>query len=157
MWSPIMPCMRRSFNFIVLAFFTLCAGCITWATPQPMTQAEVKALETRFVDAPLAKVYDAAIEALFDLGYTVTHSDKSSGLVVGERQKEKVWTVFENGVWQTREGFDSFQITLLIQPETKKQTKVRIKTAINKEQRMNKRAIDEVWVYIERQVLMKAK
>lgn len=152
-----MPCMQRSFKFIVLALFALCAGCITWAAPQPMTQAEVAALETRFVDAPLAKVYDAAVEALFDLGYTVTHSDKSSGLVVGERQKEKVWTVFENGMWQTRQGFESFQITLLIQPETKKQTKVRIKTAINKEQRMNKRAIDDVWIFIERQVLMGAK
>ncbi len=120
-----------------------------------MTQSEITALETRFVDAPFNKVYDAAIEALFDLGYTLLHSDKTSGIVVGERQKKNTWTIFEDGQFKTQEGTDSFQINILIQAETKKQTKVRIKTAMNKEQTVNKRAIDEVWVYIERQVLMK--
>lgn len=149
-----MRSMRRNFRCLATVWLLLGTACITWGE-KPMTQSEMTALETRYVDAPLEKVYTAAVEALFDLGYTITHSDKVSGVVVGEKQKEKTWTVFENGQWQTRQGFDAFQITLLIHPETKKQTKVRIKTAFNKEQRVNKRAIDEVWVFIERQVLMK--
>jgi hypothetical protein len=135
---------------IFFLLIPLISSCISFGGSQP-GQAAAKEIETRSVDASFGKVYDAAIESLFDLGYTITHSDKESGVVVGERQRRRAWLVLDD---EPHDRFDAFQITLLIRPKGKQQTKVRIKTAVNKQRRFNKQAINDVWVLIERQVML---
>jgi len=145
--------------FLLFLGFTL-AGCATTGTGR-MGQAALKAFETREIDAPFELVYAAAVEGLFDLGYTIAHSDKGSGVIVGEKRVEKQgagWMRFNDSankvVRPESDYYNTLQITLLIRSIDESSTKIRIKTAVNKEPKLDKEAIDEVWLYIERQVLM---
>lgn len=148
-----MPRNSRKIIGILFSLFLVSCGL----GQKKMGQAELKYFETRPLDAPFTAVYSASVEAMFDLGYTITHSDKDSGLVVGEKRKKK------SGTWivgdlpegkKVEDYYDFVQLTLLVKPDGAKASKVRIKTAINKELALDKKAIDEVWVYIQRQVLM---
>lgn len=127
-----------------------------WVTSgQQIGQAELKNFETRTIDAKFDDVYAAATEALFDLGYQIRHSEKASGLIVGEQRTNYSESVYlGKGVWDRRDKQRVYEITLLIKPESKKATNVRIKTSTDGQPRLNKDAIDKVWVYIDRQVLM---
>lgn len=132
------------------------SGC-AWLTSgdSQMGQAQIKNFETRTVDSKFDDVYAAATEALFDLGYQIRHSEKASGLIVGEQRTQYSETVYlGKGIWDKRDKQHVYEITLLIKPESKKSTNVRIKTSIDGQPRLNKDAIDKVWVYIDRQVLM---
>lgn len=136
------------------------AGC-AFLQESGMGQAEVTALETRAVDAPFEKVYAAAEESLFDLGYTILHSDKASGVLVGEKQERNYqpeWITIPNTNNQIprpqAELYDTLDLTFLIKANGARSTNVRIKTDINKQQHLNRRAINDAWLYVQRQVLM---
>lgn len=149
--------MRGIMNrIVVMVCLLLIPGC-GWLMSgnQQVGQAQLKNFETRTVDAKFDDVYAAATEALFDLGYQIRHSEKASGLIVGEQHYNYSETVYlGKGVWDKRDKQRVYEITLLIKPESKKSTNVRIKTSIDGQPRLNKDAIDKVWVYIDRQVLM---
>lgn len=148
--------MRHSI-FLWVVLFAGLSGCgwLLGGNQQQVGQAQIKNFETRTIDAKFDDVYAAATEALFDLGYQIKHSEKASGLIVGEQQQNYTESVYlGKGVWDRRDKKTVYDITLLIKPDGKKQTNVRIKTSINGEPRLNKDAIDKVWVYIDRQVLM---
>lgn len=147
--------MRLLWIPVALMFFPAC-GWLTSGSQQP-GQAEIKNFETRTVDATFDSVYAAATEALFDLGYQIKHSEKASGLIVGEQHYNYSESVYlGKGIWDRRDKQRVYEITLLIKPEKKKSTNVRIKTSIDGQPRLNKDAIDKVWVYIDRQVLMES-
>jgi hypothetical protein len=155
-------------NFFKITMILLCSfmeftlsGCVT-TEGVGMGQAAMTAFETRTIDAPFEQVYVAATEGLFDLGYTIRHTDKNSGVLVGEKKMEKPdagWMRFSdalgNIVRPESDYYNTFQVTLFIQPAEEQTAKVRIKTAINEQPQLNKKAIDEIWLYIDRQVLMK--
>lgn len=153
--------LRRLFQQSVLSIMlVLLVSCVGMGEKR-MGQAAIKNLETREVDASFDEVYAAATEALFDLGYTIIHSDKDSGVLVGEKRQKKSnrgWIIFGETMGgqkiPEKEMYDMLQLTLLVRPKTDSSSKVRIKTAVNKEKKLDKKAIDEVWIYIERQVLM---
>lgn len=151
--------MRKRIIPILLCFgFVSAWGC--GMEGKRMTQSELKYFETRPIDAPFDAVYEAAIEAFFDLGYTMTHSDRGSGVLVGEKRRKKpgAWLLGDIPKGESPENYyDMLQLTILVKNKGKAASKVRIKTAINKEVALDKEAIDEVWVYIERQVLMEEK
>lgn len=144
--------MRLLWVVVALSLFPAC----TWLTSgDDGGQAGLKNAETRTVDAPFDDVYAAATEAMFDLGYQVRHSERASGLIVGEQRENFSETVYlGKGIWDRRDKQRVFEITLLIKPEGKKSTHVRIKTSVDGKARLNKDAVDKVWVYIDRQVLM---
>lgn len=139
-----------------LLLLVLVSGC-TWVTTgnQQVGQAQLKNFETRTVDAPFDAVYAAATEALFDLGYQIRHSEKASGVIMGEQYYNYTESVYlGKGAYDKRDKKKVYEITLLIKPEDKKSTNVRIKTSTDGQPRLNKEAIDKVWVYIDRQVMM---
>lgn len=141
---------------IVAIVFSPACGWLTTGY-QPAGQAELKNFETRTVDSKFDDVYGAATEALFDLGYQIRHSEKASGLIVGEQSQKYSETVYlGKGIWDRRDKQHVYEITLLIKPETKKTTNVRIKTSYDGQPSLNKDAIDKVWVYIDRQILMES-
>lgn len=143
---------------MIVAAAAVLSGC-GWLTSgsQQVGQAQIKNFETRSVDATFDSVYAAATEALFDLGYQIKHSEKASGLIVGEQRENFSETVYlGKGIWDRRDKQRIFEITLLIKSETKATTNVRIKTSVDGKPRLNKDAVDKVWVYIDRQVLMDA-
>ncbi len=126
-----------------------------------MGQAAMKLFETRTVNASLEEVFTAAAEALFDLGYVIKHSDKQSGILVGEKQDSRKEDRAAMAFWF---GFAAaaavqpivYNLTLLVKPVDDNTSKVRIKTSIDGEPAFCKETIDKVWVYIERQVLMES-
>lgn len=150
------PNFKFKLGLIVIVLATLAAcGWLTSGSNQQVGQAQLTNFETRTVDAKFDDVYAAATEALFDLGYQIKHSEKASGLIVGEQHYNYSETVYlGKGIWDRRDKQRVYEITLLIKPEKKKSTNVRIKTSIDGQPRLNKDAIDKVWVYIDRQVLM---
>lgn len=151
--------MTTSLNKILIAACLVGMTSCGWMTSggQQVGQAQIKNFETRSIDAAFDDVYAAATEALFDLGYQIKHSEKASGLIVGEQRQNYSETVYlGKGIWDTRDKQRVYDITLLIKPEKKKSTNVRIKTSVDGQPRLNKDAIDKVWVYIDRQVLMES-
>lgn len=134
----------------------LCLPACAWLEGEQMGQAALAQLQNRTIDAPFAQVYPAALETMFDLGYTISHTDKESGVVVGEKARKRAWSIFDTPPeHQHKEDlYDTLQVTLMVTPIGKKQTRVRIKTALNKESQLDKTAINEIWLHIERQVLM---
>lgn len=147
----------------------LFSGCVT-TDSKPQTQTEIKTFETRTVDAPFEQVYSAATEGLFDLGYTISHSDKSTGVLVGQKRvlrdfaKEFSWAKVMIDVLDDdkvsssseKDKYEMLELTLFIQSLDQKTTKVRIKTAVDKQAKFDKDAVDQAWVYIQRQVLMES-
>jgi hypothetical protein len=128
---------------------SLIAGC---AAPQPTyTQAQITAIETREVDATLADTYNAASSALFDAGYTIAMSDRMGGLITGRRGEDKS----NERAWVSPYIRDTeFVVSILMRETGPRRTTARIKTAVNGEQRIDEAAIDEIWVLMQRQVLM---
>lgn len=102
--------MRVKLRYLSLFFVLMCLfgviGCAFFeGMGGPQSQAAKKAFETRMVDAKYNDVYAAAIESMFDLGYTVSHTDKATGIVVGEKnQKRYVNTSGMTAEEKRREG-----------------------------------------------------
>ena len=153
---------RKLTTCIVLLFSlsTILTGCAS-SSKIVMGQAAMKLFETRTVNASLDEVFAAAAEALFDLGYVIKHSDKQSGILVGERQDarkdDQAAMAFMFG-WAAAAAVQPivYNLTLLVKPVDEKTASVRIKTFIDGEPAFCKEEIDKVWVYIERQVLMES-
>ena len=146
-------------SVILIAITIFFCGC---ATIPPMTQTEIKAFETRRVDAGFDDVFAAGTEALLDLGYSVSHSDKASGILAGERAEDKegadmkrIAMMIGGTQYSESDLRRSVQLTLYMRRDGDG-TKVRIKTAYNNAPILDKKRIDEVWLYIERQVLMES-
>jgi hypothetical protein len=146
--------------FICLIFFSiLVSGCVQ--DRKVMGQAATKNFETRVVDASRDCVFNAALEALFDLGYTIKHSDKESGILLGEKQDarkgDKAAMTFLFGITGALSVTPIvYNCTIMVKPVDEKTTNVRIKTAIDGEPKLYKETIDQVWLYIDRQVLMES-
>lgn len=149
---------RTRLVHIALALLICLNGCGFLLSNQPMNQAQIKNFETRSIDSSFDSVYSAATEALFDLGYVIRHSEKASGLIMGEKtQTESVWVPASPG--KPAGSVDkqrTYSLTLLIKKEDTKSTNVRIKTSVDGEPKFNKRLVDQVWVYVDRQVMMEA-
>jgi hypothetical protein len=67
---------------LAIAACVLAGGLLPGCTVnRQYTQTELNAIETREFDYGYDQTYDAAIGALFDLGYAVGASDKRGGLI----------------------------------------------------------------------------
>lgn len=143
--------MRRT--MLAILGVVLLTACGSSSRPQ-LTQAQMNALETREVEAGFAETFNAASNALFDAGYTISMSDRQAGLLTGtrvhsrraERKKAK------NPLIEDEHRTVSFQIREV----GTGRSAVRIKTALNGEPAVNKRTVDRLWVLMQRQVLMNA-
>lgn len=80
--------MRRNTNLLVFAifFFSLSpAAALGQTTSDDPTQLGSRQIEVRTLDVPYDLAYRSATQALFSLGYSISHSDKTSGIVTGSR------------------------------------------------------------------------
>lgn len=129
-------------------------GCATSAhSPSRYTQAQLNAIETRDVDATFDETFSAASNALFDAGYTIAMSDRSAGLITGEAGKDNTAARF----WVSPLIQDSrFRISMQVRQTAPKLCAVRVKTSSNGEPVVDKKAIDNIWTLMQRQVMMKA-
>ena len=120
------------------------------ATPEHYTQAQLNALETRIVEADFTDAFNAATGALFDDGYIITMSDREGGLMTGHQTKQPTgWELF----WGPY-PYANLAISIQVRESTPNQCLVRIKTATNGATRVDREAIQRIWVLMQRQVLM---
>ncbi len=114
------------------------------------TQAQLNAIETRVVEADFNETFDAASGALFDAGYIIAMSDRTGGLLTGTQVTEATgWNEFWGGP-------DPRFLAISIQVRAREpdQSIVRIKTQINGRVKVDQAAIDQIWILMQRQVLM---
>lgn len=138
-----------SYTVVLLVLPLLITGC--QSSPK-YTQAQLNAIETRIVDADLDETFNAVSNALFDAGYTIKMSDRQAGLITGEKSKDMSSARFWWGSYI--EDVD-YAVSVHVRETGPKQCTVRIKTAVNGESKVNKDAIDQLWILMQRQVLMK--
>ncbi len=134
---------------ITITVLLLSSGCVS--TPR-YTQAQLNAIETREVEANLDETFNSASGALFDAGYTISMSDRQAGLLTGTKAKDMTAARFWYGTYIPD---ISFATSIQVRQTEPKRCSVRIKTSRNGEPQTDKKAIDELWVLMQRQVLMK--
>lgn len=128
----------------------LLAGC---AAAPVYTQAQLNAIETRVVEAGAAETFDAASGALFDAGYIIAMSDRTGGLLTGTQVIEASgWDQF----WGTAPYAKHLAMSVQVRAENDRQSLIRIKTQVNGRTKVDQAAINEIWVLMQRQVLMTA-
>lgn len=126
---------------------SLGGGC---AAPQ-MSQAQLNAIETREVDAGPEQTFGAASGALFDAGYTIAMSDRGGGLLTGTRGIDQT----SARIWVSPAIEDTkFVISIQIRPIDANRSTVRVKTSKNGEPIVDQKAIDQIWLLMQRQVMM---
>ncbi|MBN2272478.1 MAG: hypothetical protein JXN61_17835 [Sedimentisphaerales bacterium] len=130
----------------------LCLSATGCSTTPRYSQAQLNAIETREVEANLNETFNAASGALFDAGYTISMSDREAGLLTGTQGESKSAERF----WISPYIQDTqFAVSIQVREIAEKRSSVRIKTSKNGEPRVNKKAIDAIWILMQRQVLMK--
>lgn len=135
--------------------FLLCLfGCA-----QQMTQSEIRSLETREMDVSYDKAYESAVNGLFALGYTVEHTDKTSGVVSGKnkdpRTGERALNTLLFGVvgaisTKEREQSVTFMVTR-VQPE---RTLLRMKLIVDGKSVTDRIIMTKIWQQVEKEALL---
>ena len=145
--------MKHVLPMVLLCAAGLLSGCGMFEGPRVYSQAELTALTTRTVDADFDETYHAALDALFDEGYTIEESDKAGGVITGllrdDRSYERVW------INPDLEDIE-FRLSILIRARGENRTTVRLNSSVNGERRIDERAIDAFWNLMRRQVLLQA-
>ncbi|MHC4548166.1 MAG: hypothetical protein ACYTEZ_05250 [Planctomycetota bacterium] len=133
--------------------FALLLGCsLPGKNPGQFTQAQLNAIETREVEAAIEETFNAAAEALFDAGYVISVSDRDAGILTGFRSVDRT----AERIWLSRHIRDrQYLLSLNVREVGPERCTVRIQLAINGEARVDKPTIDQIWVLMQRQVLMK--
>ncbi|MGE5301882.1 MAG: hypothetical protein ACM3TN_01055 [Alphaproteobacteria bacterium] len=77
---------KRSFLLLIsLAFVLSSVSAFSQTTSEDPTQLGSRQLEIRALDVNYDVAYRSATQALLSLGYSITHSDKTSGILTGSR------------------------------------------------------------------------
>jgi len=139
------------FIFLGIAVAFGCGGVTS--NIDKFTQAQLTALTTRQVDATYEETYHAALDALFDSGFTVEESDHAGGIITGvlrdDRSTERMLL--------SRHIEDSeFRMSVLIRGRGSNLTSVRLSSSVNGEPYVDEKAIDRFWTMMKRQVLIQA-
>jgi len=135
--------MRRLLGASALVVFcalTLASGgCAN--SPHNYSQAALNALQSREFDASFDRTFDATVGALFDLGYTITTSDKRGGVL---------------GASRTTVSFDVQQQSVSIKVEASgRRTLVRVSTSRANVPDVDEEAIKSLLDRIDRRLTMK--
>jgi hypothetical protein len=132
------------------------AGCAT------MTQSEIKALETREMDLCYNDAYEAAMNGLFSLGFTIDHSDKESGIVTGSRKDPntgaKVGAALALGVIGLLAVSDHNEaVTFKLASLEPKLTQLRMKVIIDGKPVTDRQAMTRIWQQLEREAMLESR
>lgn len=139
----------HAWSLCLLALTLLISGC---ASQKKYTQAQMNAIEVRIVDANFDETFNAATNALFDAGYIIGMSDKDAGLLTGSQVRTL-------GFWESfaaESPYQSMVMTLQVIEESDTRCRVRVKLALNGVTTVNEKVVDQIWVLMQRQVLMSA-
>jgi len=123
-------------------------------------QLAKRSIEIRYLEADYDTAFRAATHAFFALGYTIKHSDKFSGILVGANEStdvgSKIGLILLFGVAGALVDTDKNQeITLLLDkgPENKRTT-LRIQMLINGKAQIDPIIVDSIWVVAQREAMI---
>jgi hypothetical protein len=116
-------------------------------------------METRDMRISYDAAYKAASNAFFAIGYTIKHSDKSSGILVGSKsdsgagKKAALILLFgiPGALIDTKTNYD---VTVMLTQKDKDFTTIRIGTSVNGEPVVNREIIDSIWTVVEREAMI---
>lgn len=152
-------------------------GCVTTPTGlstsgQEPTLLGARQIEVRTLDVPYDTAYQAAMQALFSLGYSISHTEKASGIITGCRMidvqaakqdaKNKAALSFIPYVGMATLLMPSIeptslQVTMLIQAtDDTNQTQIRFKMLANGEPIWDPTTIDRLWVTTQREAMVES-
>jgi hypothetical protein len=131
-----MPHIRICTLYVALC---LLPGC---ASDKHFSQTELTTLQSREFDASYEATYTAAVNALFDAGYTIGSSDKDAGFVAASRTTRDAWSGY---------AFQGAQVKV---DAAGRRTSVRVSTSDGMgQQKVNKKQIDELLNLIDRRLV----
>lgn len=130
------------------------AGCM-----QPLTQAEIKSLETRELNLPYEQAYMAAANGLFSLGFAVEHSDKASGILTGQRTDKQAGKKVAAGlmfglIGVLATGNRTEAVTFMVTPASPTVTNLRMKVIVDGKQVTDRQFMTKIWQQIEREGML---
>lgn len=135
-------------------------GCSSGCTQ--LTQAEIKALETRELDLPFNEAYQAAANGLFSLGFAIEHSDKASGIITGKRKDPqtgaKIGAAVAFGVLGLLAVGDRDEaVTFMLTELEDNLTQLRMKIVINGKPVIDRKLMTKIWQQIEREAMLESR
>ena len=135
-------------------------GCSSGCTQ--LTQAEIKALETRELDLPFDEAYQAAANGLFSLGFAIEHSDKESGIITGKRKDlqtgAKIGAAVAFGVLGLLAVGDRDEVVTFMLTELEDNlTQLRMKIVINGKSVIDRKLMTKIWQQIEREAMLESR
>ena len=143
--------------FIWLLGFFL--GC---STPQGVApgQLATRSIEIRYIEHNYEIAFKAATHALFSLGYTISHTDKDSGILVGKRERTDYeakagWILLFGVVGAMMDTDTAQEITLFVDKgKNDLRTTLRIQMLINGVAQINPVIVDSIWVVAQREAMI---
>ena len=151
---------NRTYERFLLTFciVTLCSasGCAQ------LTQAEIKALETREMDCSYDHAYQAAANGLFSLGFTISHSDKNSGILTGTRLDPNTGAKVAAAVFFGVIGLLATQdrneaVTFMLSPLEPNVTQLRMQVVVNGKASVDHKLMTAIWQQIEREAMLESR
>ena len=142
----------------LLLLFAFIIGCAAPQTGGP-GQLATKDMETRSLSIPYDRAYAAATNAFFAIGYTLKHTDKASGVIVGSRSDsgigKKVALTLLFGIpgalIDTKTNYD---LTVMLTPTAPAITTIRIGASRDGQPIVDKEITDKLWTIIEREAMV---
>lgn len=146
---------------------SLLAGC---ETGPPMTQTQIDALQVREVEVGADRAFAAASSALLDSGYLIHVSDADAGLLTGERREDPstattatvviLSAILTRGMGARDKAPDYHTVCIEVLPDSADRSSIRIRPffngrALKPENPEGQKTVQELWVLMQRQVLMK--
>jgi hypothetical protein len=130
---------------LILALAGL-TGCVS----NP-TQAEIKFLETREIDLPYEETYTAAVNTMFSMGLTITHTDKASGVISAQSGDHAMRATMRRS---QQKKHQVKKVTLMVTPRGDRLTQLRMKVLINEEQKLDRELMTAIWQRLEREAML---
>lgn len=124
-----------------------------------LTQAEIKALETREMDCSYDMAYRASSHGLFSLGFTISHSDKESGILTGTRHDPNTGAKVVNAILFGVIGLAATKarneaVTFMLTPLEPELTQLRMKVIVNGRAAIDRKFMTRIWQQIEREAML---
>ncbi len=128
----------------------------------PMTQAEIKMLETREMDLPFDDAYQAAMNGLFSLGFTIEHTDKASGIMTGKRSDPqtgaKIGAAVAFGIiGLLAVGDRNEAVTFKLAVLEARVTQLRMQVIVNGKAVVDRQFMTKIWQQIEREAMLESR
>ena len=145
------------FLIIVVLFITGCGGGGAVVAPG---QLATKSIEAREIEADFDTAYRAATHAFFALGYTIKHSDKAGGIIVGTKEKTDTGSAMIMGALfgvfaMLGDYTDVNTITLFLEKgKNDEKTKIRIQAMLNEDVKVDPAAVDPIWIVTQREAML---